>query len=90
MPLYTYVSSYRGLLHVEQGRFSNFKGFASGALSNIPDGALPGLTPALRAEMAEKACRCEWQAAPNRRNVWRTAFPLGGCDFVILAVQTED
>ena len=54
MPLYTYISSYRGFLHSEQGRFSNFKGFASGALGKIPDGALPGLTHALRKEMIEK------------------------------------
>jgi hypothetical protein len=90
MPLYTYISSFRGSLHAEQGRYSNFKGFASGALSKMPEGALPGLTPVLRKEMGEKALRCEWEAVPNRRNLWRTAFTLGGADFVVHVVQTEE
>lgn len=90
MPLYTYISSYRGALHAEQGRYSNFKGFASAALSRMAEGSLPGLTPTLRREMGEAAHRCEWEAVPNRRNVWRTAFLLGGSDFVIHVVQTEE
>ncbi|MFL6735181.1 MAG: hypothetical protein ACJ8EY_10865 [Sphingomicrobium sp.] len=66
MPLYTYISGYQGGVHVQQGRYSNFKGFASDALSRIPDGALPGLTPTLRKEMAEKAYRCDWVPVQNR------------------------
>jgi hypothetical protein len=89
MPLYTYISSYRGSLHAEQGRYSNFKGFASGAFSQIPEGALPGLTSALRKELAEKAYRCEWVAVPNRSGLWKAAFPLGGSDFVVHVVQTQ-
>ncbi len=88
MPLYTYISSYRGALHAEQGRYSNFKGFASAALSQIPEDALPGLTPALRKELAEKAYRCKWAAVPNRSGLWQAAFPLGGSDFVVHVVQT--
>ncbi len=90
MPLYTYISSYRGILHSEQGRFSNFKGFASGALGKIPDGALPGLTHALRTEMIEKALRCQWEAVPNRRNLWRATFPVGDAEFVVHVVHTDD
>ena len=90
MPLYTYISSYRGSLHVVQGRYSNFKGFASGALSDIPEGAMPRLTQKLRTEMGERAHRCEWEPVPNRRNVWRAAFPLGGSEFAVHVVQTEE
>jgi hypothetical protein len=88
MPLYTYISSYCGAHHAEQGRYSNFKGFASGALSQIPDGALPGLTPTLRKDLAEKAHRCDWVAIPNRTGLWKAALSLGGSEFVVHVVQT--
>ncbi|HEY0014211.1 MAG TPA: hypothetical protein VGB79_15315 [Allosphingosinicella sp.] len=88
MPLYTYISSYRGGVHAEQGRYSNFKGFASGVSSQIPEAALPGLTPALRKELAEKAYRCEWVAVPGRSGLWKSAFALGGSDFVVHVVET--
>lgn len=90
MPLYTYISSFQGSQHAEQGRYSNFKGFASGASSEMPEGALPGLTPRLREEMGERANRCKWEPVPNRRNVWRTAISLGGSDLVVHVVQTEE
>lgn len=90
MPLYTYIVSYGGGLHAEQGRYSNFKGFAAAALAGIPEGALPALTKSLRAEMAHKAYRCVWNAVPNRSNLWRTSFDLGGSEFVLCAVLTKD
>lgn len=90
MPLYTHICVYRGGTHVEQGRFSNFKGFASGVLSTIPKGALPGLTPDLNRELAEKAYRCDWTAVPNRNNLWRAALTVGGDEFVIHAVRTAE
>jgi hypothetical protein len=90
MPLYTYIASYQGSTHAEQGRYSNFKGFASGALAKIPEAALPALTPALRTEMGHQAHRCTWTEIPNRSNLWRTSFDVGGSEFSVYAILTKD
>jgi len=55
MPLYTYVVSFKGACYVAQGSHSNHKGFVSTWCSNIPAGALPGLTAALHKELVSKA-----------------------------------
>jgi len=89
MPLYTYIASYRGGTHADQDRRSNFKGSAALLLGRMPDGALPYLSKELRTDMVHKAFRCEWTAIPNRSNLWRTAFDLGGHEFALYAIQTE-
>jgi len=42
MPLYTYVTTYKGAAYVVQGRRSNFKGFPVW-FENLPASALPAL-----------------------------------------------
>ncbi len=89
MPLYTYVASYRGAIHAEQGRFSNYTGFAPGLLGKLPDGALPGLTPALRNDLVREAYICQWSAVSNRTHLWRTSFDVGGHEMVVYAIETK-
>jgi len=87
MPLYTYILGFNGSLHAAQGRHSNFKGFVSSWAANIPDGALPGLTPTLKKEL--QAYSGTWEEVPNRTHVWRKTVKVGGEDLVVYAVQTE-
>jgi hypothetical protein len=86
MPLYTYVLGFRGSLYTAQGRHSNFKGFVSSWSTNIPDGALPGLTAALKKEL--QANSGVWEEVPNRTHVWRKTVKVGSEDLVVFAVQT--
>lgn len=89
MPLYTYIASYLGSSHAEQGSFSNFKGFAAQALGAMPRDALPDLTTGLRQEFLNKVSRCDWIAVPNRTNLWHASFDLAGSAFSVYAVQTK-
>jgi hypothetical protein len=88
MPLYTYLATFKGATCVAQDRKSNFKGFVT-AWADLPANALPGLTPSLRRELAEKAYRGEFVEVPNRKHVWRKTINLSGEEFVVYAVQTE-
>ncbi|MCC8964820.1 hypothetical protein H8A95_21500 [Bradyrhizobium sp. Pear76] len=87
MPLYSYIVSYRSSTHAVQGRYSNFKGFAPQALAQIPDGALPGLTPVLRKDLAR--AWGEWEQMPELSRVWRTRFEVGDHEMVVYAVETR-
>jgi hypothetical protein len=89
MPLYTYIVSYKGASRVTQGRHSNFKGFISSWCSEIPAGALPGLTSALYKELVSKAYRGEFLPVANTSNVWRKSIEVGASEFTIIAVQTQ-
>ncbi len=89
MPLFTYLVSYQGSLFVEQDQKSNFRGFVAHLLGQMPENALPNVTPALRKELTEALMRSEWQPVPNRTRVWRTSIELRGKPFVIHCVQTE-
>ena len=55
MPLYTYVVTYKGDTYVAQDKKSNFKGFVSSWTSDLPLGALKGLTPSLAKELQRAA-----------------------------------
>ena len=87
MPLYTYVTTYKGASYVAQDRRSNFKGFP-GWIQEMPANALPGLTPALRKEL--NPYQGDFESVPNRQNVWRKSLIVGGSELVVLAIQTED
>jgi len=89
MPLYTYIVSFKGATHAAQGSYSNFKGFVSSWSGDVPDGALPGLTPALKQEQAKKAYRGDFVEVPNRKHVWRKSIDLNGDEFIVYAVQTQ-
>ncbi|SEB92252.1 hypothetical protein SAMN05444164_0572 [Bradyrhizobium erythrophlei] len=87
MPLYTYVASYRGSTCAVQGSYSNYKGFAPQALAQIPDGALPGLTPAIRKDLAK--AWGEWEQVPELSRVWRISFKVGDHEMIVYAVETR-
>jgi hypothetical protein len=89
MPLYTYIAVFKGATCATQDSRSNFRGFVNAWTSELPPGALPGLTPALRKELAAKALRGEFVEVSNRKHVWRKAIDLGGEEFVVYAIQTE-
>ena len=89
MPLYTYIVSYNGACRVTQGSHSNFKDFISSWCSNIPAGALPALTPVLHKELISKAYRGNFLAVPNIKNAWKKSIELGGSEFIVIAVQTQ-
>lgn len=88
MPLYTYITSYKGASHITQGSHSNFKGFVDTWL-NIPNGALPALTPMLRKELSKKAYGGEFVAIPNVKHVWRKSIIVGDSECIIIAIQTQ-
>jgi len=89
MPLYTYIASFKGASCVTQDSRSNFRGFVNAWTSELPAGALPALSPALRKELGTKAYRGEFEAVPNRKHVWRKVVDLGGEELVVYAIQTE-
>ena len=90
MPLYTYIASFKGSTYVAQGSYSNFKGFVSSWSGNLPENALPGLTPALRKELSQKAYYGDLNEIPNRKHVWRKTIDLNGEIFVVYAIQTQN
>lgn len=89
MPLYTYIASYKGASYVAQGSHSNFRGFVSAWSGELPENALPGLTPSLRRDLSTQAYRGDFLEVPNRKHVWRKEFDLGGSAFVVYAIQTQ-
>jgi hypothetical protein len=89
MPLYTYIAAYKSSTYVAQGSYSNFKGFVSSWSGDLPQNALPSLTPALKNELSRKAYQGEFIAVANRKHVWRKSIEIGGSEFVVYAIQTE-
>jgi hypothetical protein len=89
MPLFTYIVSYKGASHVVQERRSNYRGWWSSWTSEIPAGALPGLTPSLKQELSKPWGAVDWVAVLNRTHVWKKSFPLGGSEFSVYVIQTE-
>ncbi len=89
MPLYTYIVSFKGATYAAQGSYSNFRGFISSWSSDLPDNAIPTLTPALKKELSQKAYRGEFAEVPNRKHVWRKMIDLNGAEFVVYAIQTQ-
>ncbi len=89
MPLYTYIAAFKGATYAAQGSYSNFKGFVSSWSGGLPENALPGLTPSLKKELAQKAYRAEFVEVPNRKHVWRKSIDLSWAEFVVYAVQTQ-
>jgi hypothetical protein len=84
MPLYTYVTCYRGATYIAQKRRSNFKGWPDWA-TDLPDDAFP---PALRQELSHKVYEGSFDAVPNRMRVWRKALILSGSELVVVAIET--
>ena len=78
MPLYTYLSTYRGASYIAQARRSNFHGFVDW-IRDMPSGALPELTRTNLRGM---------DAVANRKNVWRKSVVVEGSELVVIAVQT--
>jgi hypothetical protein len=74
MPLYTYVTSYKGAVHVSQGRHSNFKGFPTW-LNSLPPSTLPALTPDLRKGIDPH--RGDFEPLPNVERAWRRTIQVG-------------
>ena len=89
MPLYTYIVSFKGAIYAAQGSYSNFKGFVSSWSGDLPENALPSLTPSMKKELSHKAYRGEFSEVPNRKHVWRKTIDLNGEEFVVYAVQTQ-
>lgn len=86
MPLYTYVTSYKGSVHVSQGRHSNFKGFATW-LNSLPPNALPALTPELRKRI--DPYRGDFDRLPNMERAWRKTVQVGDGELTVVAVETK-
>lgn len=89
MPLFTYIVTYKGASHVAQGSHSNFTGFAGTWASNIPQGALPGLTSLLHKQLAARAYEGVFSPVSGTRHVWRKSIDLGGAALDVVAVQTQ-
>ena len=77
MPLYTYVTVYKGVSYIAQSRRSNFQGFADW---------MEALPAALRKEVASSYAGFE--PVPNRQRVWRKLVTIDGNELVVVAIQT--
>ncbi len=88
MPLYTYVVAFKGATYSAQSSHSNFRGFVT-SWTDLPQGALPALTPSLKKMLAHKAYRGEFEPVENRNHVWRKSIDLDGSEFVVYAIQTQ-
>lgn len=89
MPLYTYVISYGGRLHVTQDSRSNFKGFAALLMDSQAGKSLGGMSEAIRNEATESLHRADWSAIEGAAGVWRTSFTLQGTPFDVIATDTR-
>lgn len=89
MPLYTYIVSFKGATYAAQSSHSNFRGFVSSWSGDLPENALPDLTPSLKKELSKKAYCGEFAEMPNRKHIWRKTIDLNGEEFVVYAVQTQ-
>jgi hypothetical protein len=87
VPLYTYLTTYKGASYVAQARRSNFRGFPDW-IAEMPANALPGLTLALRKEL--NPYDGTFEEVPNRQHVWQKKLMIGGSELVVVVVQTED
>jgi len=86
MPLYTYVTSYKGAVHVSQGRHSNFKGFPTW-LNSLPPSTLPALTPDLRKGIDPH--RGDFEPLPNVERAWRRTIQVGDGVLTVVVVETK-
>ena len=89
MPLYTYIVTFKGAVHIAQGSHSNFTGFVSTWASSIGGGALSTMTPVQRKELTNRAYEGKFEAVSGAAHVWRKSIEIGGSDCVVVAVQTD-
>ncbi len=85
MPLYTYVTTYKGAVHIAQSRRSNFKGWPDW-FSNLPPNALADLPPALRQKLPYQG---DFEPLPNQERVWRKSIAVGDAEITVIAVETR-
>lgn len=78
MPLYTYVANFDGQSFVGQSRRSNPKGFGDW-VNCLPDVLKKQVDP----------YHGDFEAIPNRTNVWHTSRQIGGKALTVFIVQTE-
>lgn len=55
MPFHTFIVNFKGSTYAAQSSYSNCKGFVSAWSGDLPDDAVPGLTPNLRWGLSQKA-----------------------------------
>jgi hypothetical protein len=88
MPLDTYISTYKGGVHITQGNHSNFNGFVSTWCSNIPQGVFPGFNQSLQKELIDKAYKENFLEISNVKKTWKKTLLIGKSEFTVIAVQT--
>ena len=86
MPLYTYMTTYRGAVHIAQVRHSNFKGFATW-ITDMPVNALPGLSAEHRKNLNPYAG--DFIPVPNQDRVWKKTLAVDGSDLTAVVVETK-
>ena len=79
MPLYTYVTIYKGASHTVQARRSNPSGFAD-------------WLEAMPATLRKQVCSpyAGFEPIPNRRKAWMRREIIEGSELIVIAVQTAD
>ena len=78
MPLYTYVTTYKGVNYIAQQRRSNYQGFGDW-IQPLPE--------ALK-KKAASAMYAGFKSVPNRKNVWQKALIIDESELVVFAIQT--
>jgi hypothetical protein len=79
MPLYTYVTAYKGVIQTAQRRRSNHHGFADW---------METLPAALRKQVRNPYVGFE--PIPNRERAWCRKQTIDGVELVVIAIQTAD
>jgi len=89
VPLYTYIVTFKGSVHIAQGSHRNFTGFISTWASGISEGTFSTMTPVQRKELTNRAYEGKFEIVSGVSHVWRKSINIGGSDCVVVAVQTD-
>jgi len=84
MPLYTYVTTYRGASYVAQARRSNPHGFGDW-IRERPRSSLPDLD---LSALSAGDLYGPMDTVPNKQRVWTKTLMVDGSELVVIAVQT--
>lgn len=84
MPLYTYVTTYRGSSYVAQARRSNHHGFGDWIIDK-PKSALPELR---MSALGAADLYGPMNTVPNKKHVWTKTIVIDGSELVVVAIQT--
>lgn len=77
MPFHTFIVNFKGSTYAAQGSYRNCKGFVSAWSGDLPDGAVPGLTPNFEMGVVTESPSRRVRRSAEPEASWRVdALPL--------------